>query len=166
MKHSEVLNLKRSHLVREIVETVVLTVLIFFAIRFVIQGNLISGISMEPGLVDNQYVMVNKIAYLFHSPERGDVIVFHKPQNTSDDLIKRVIGLPGDTIKTDSTHIWINDVLLREPYIKAPPDRPLNPIADTWLPVSLLGAPGYHPQRVHRRQSRPRLLAPHQHTPY
>ncbi len=132
MKHSEVLNLKRSHLVREIVETVVLTVLIFFAIRFVIQGNLISGISMEPGLVDNQYVMVNKIAYLLHSPERGDVIVFHKPQNTNDDLIKRVIGLPGDTVKTDSTHIWVNDVLLRETYINAPANRPLNPIADTW----------------------------------
>jgi len=118
--------------VREIVETVALTGLIFVIIRFTIQGSHVSGISMEPGLVENQNVMVNKIAYIFHSPERGDVIVLHNPQNTNEDLIKRVVGLPGDTIKIDSMHIWVNDVPLKEPYINAPPNVPLNRVAKTW----------------------------------
>lgn len=121
--------MKRSHLAREIIETLVLTILIFIAIRFVIQSYHVSGTSMQPGLVSNQYVMVNKVAYLFHSPERGDVIVLHDPQNTNEDLIKRVIGLPGDTVRTDSTHVWVNNVLLDE---KAYISTPANPSANTW----------------------------------
>ena len=125
--------MKRSHLIREIVETVALTVVIFVIIHFLIQSYHVSGTSMEPGLVDNQYVMVNKSAYLFHSPARGDVIVFHNPQNTNEDLIKRIIGLPGDTIQTDSNNIWVNNVLINEKaYINAPPNTPLNPGSKTW----------------------------------
>jgi signal peptidase I len=119
---------KRSHLVREIVETLVLTTLIFFALRFVIQSYHVSGISMQPGLVDGQYVMVNKTAYLLHGPERGDVIVFHNPQKPGDDLIKRIIGLPGDIIRTDSSRIWVNNVLLNETYVSSPS----NPETSTW----------------------------------
>ena len=52
---------------------------------------------MQPDFETNEYVLVNKVAYLFHQPERGDVIVFHYPLDTSEDFIKRVIGLPGDT---------------------------------------------------------------------
>jgi signal peptidase I len=126
--------LKRSHLVREIVETVVLTIVIFLVIHLAIQSYHVSGTSMEPGLIDNEYVMVNKIAYLFHGPERGDVVVFHNPQNPNEDLIKRVIGLPGDTVKTNSTEVRVNDVLLDEKaYISAPTNTPLNPGAKTWL---------------------------------
>ncbi len=55
---------------------------------------------MQPSLKNNQFVLVNKLAYLFHTPERGDVIVFHWPRDTNKDLIKRVIGLPGDVIVT------------------------------------------------------------------
>jgi signal peptidase I len=125
--------LKRSHLAREIIETLVLTILIFIAIRFVIQSYHISGISMEPGLQNDQYVMVNKVAYLFNGPQRGDVIVLHNPRQTDQDLIKRVIGLPGDTVRTDSTHVWVNNVLLSEgAYINAPANVPLNPSASTW----------------------------------
>jgi signal peptidase I len=120
--------LKRSHLVREIVETVVLTLLIFLAIRFVIQSYHVEGMSMEPGLTSNEFVMVNKVAYLFQSPQRGDVIVFHYPRNTSVDYIKRIIGIPGDTIKIDSTRVWVNGVLLKESYIS----EPINPRAKTW----------------------------------
>jgi signal peptidase I len=120
--------LKRSHLAREIIETVALTLIIFLVIRFAIQSYRVSGPSMEPGLNDNEYVIVNKMAYLFHAPERGDVIVFHYPLNTSEDFIKRIIGLPGDTIKVDSTHVWVDGVLLKESYISAP----ANPLAQTW----------------------------------
>jgi signal peptidase I len=109
--------LKRSHLAREIVETLALTILIFLAIHFTVQNYQISGPSMQNTLHSGQFVLVNKIAYLFHAPERGDVIVFHEPDQPDRDLIKRVIGLPGDTIKLDGTTVWINGTQLNEPYI-------------------------------------------------
>lgn len=109
--------MKRSHLAREIVETIALTILIFLAIHFTVQNYQISGPSMQNNLHSGQFVLVNKIAYLFHAPERGDVIVFHEPDNPSRDLIKRVIGLPGDKITLDGTNIWVNGTQLDEPYI-------------------------------------------------
>jgi signal peptidase I len=109
----------RSHLAREIVETIALTVLIFLAIRVTVQNYQISGISMQNTLQNSQFVLVNKIAYLFHTPERGDVIVFHEPDHPDRDLIKRVIGLPGDTIALDSSNVWVNGTELNEPYITA-----------------------------------------------
>jgi signal peptidase I len=119
---------KRSQLGREIVEIVAITVLIFIVVRFVIQSYHVESANMQPGLTLNQYVMVNKTAYLFRGIERGDVVVFHSPRNTNQDFIERVIGLPGDTIQMDSTTIKINGVQLKEPYVKVP----TNPLATTW----------------------------------
>lgn len=119
----------RSHLVREIVEIVVLTVLIFFLVRLVVQTYRVDGQSMEPSLKMNEYALINKVAYTFKAPERGDVIVFHYPRNTSVDYIKRIIGLPGDTVRIDSTHVWVNDKLLNE---KAYISSPSNPFAKIW----------------------------------
>ncbi|HYA99833.1 MAG TPA: signal peptidase I [Ktedonobacteraceae bacterium] len=113
MKHS-------SHLVREIIETLALTLVIFVVIHFTVQNFMVDGTSMEPGLLNGQYVLVNKLAYLFHTPERGDVIVFHFPKDTNVDLIKRVIGVPGDVIVIDGKSVRVNGVLLNEPYIMAP----------------------------------------------
>ncbi len=87
---------------------------------------MVDGTSMEPGLQNGQYVLVNKLAYLFHTPERGDVIVFHFPKDTNIDLIKRVIGVPGDVIVIDGTTVRVNGILLNEPYIMAP----MNPAGD------------------------------------
>ena len=112
MKHS-------SHLVREIIETHALTFIIFVVIHFTVQNYMVDGTSMLPGLQNNQYVLVNKLAYLFHVPERGDVIVFHWPVDTNKDLIKRVIGVPGDVIAIDNKTVRVNGVLLNEPYISA-----------------------------------------------
>lgn len=120
--------MKRSHLAREIVETIVLTILIFLVIRFVVQSYHVVGTSMQPSLANDEYVLVNKIAYLFHPPERGDVIVFHYPLDTNQDFIKRVIGLPGDVITTDATNVWVNGVQLKEPYIS----KKANPSGNTW----------------------------------
>ena len=127
-KNKARLKLKRSHLAREIVETVALTILIFVVIHFVIQSYRVEGPSMLPGLQTNEYVLVNKEAYLFHAPERGDVIVFHYPLDTTRDFIKRIIGLPGDTITVDETHVWVNCVLLKEPYISTP----ANTLGHSW----------------------------------
>lgn len=122
MKHS-------SHLVREIIETLALTFIIFLVIHFTVQNYMVDGTSMQPGLNNNQYVLVNKLSYLFHAPERGDVIVFHWPKDTNKDLIKRVIGLPGDVIVIDSKTVRVNGVLLTETYIKAP----ANPAGNRWV---------------------------------
>lgn len=115
--------MKRSHLAREIIETLALTLIIFLVIHFTVQNYMVEGTSMQPSLNTNQFVLVNKLAYLFHAPERGDVIVFHWPVDTTKDLIKRVIGLPGDTIVITSYTVQVDGVVLKEPYIKAP----LNP---------------------------------------
>jgi len=122
------LKLKRSHLAREIVETIALTILIFAVIHFVIQTYRVEGPSMQPGLTPDEYVLVNKAIYLFHAPERGDVIVFHYPLDTTRDFIKRIIGLPGDTITVNQTNVWVNGVKLKEPYISSP----ANPTGRTW----------------------------------
>jgi len=90
---------------------------------------MVDGTSMLPGLKNNQYVLVNKLAYLFHVPERGDVIVFHWPVDTNKDLLKRLIGVPGDVIVIDNKTVRINGVLLNEPYISAP----ANPAGNTWV---------------------------------
>ncbi len=120
--------MKRSHLAREIVETVVLTILIFLTIRFVLQSYHVEGPSMQPGLTTDQYVLVNKTAYLFRAPERGDVVVFHAPRDPGKDYIKRVIGLPGDVIQTDDANVWVNGVQLNETYIA----EKYNPSGISW----------------------------------
>ncbi|HEY7346748.1 MAG TPA: signal peptidase I [Ktedonobacterales bacterium] len=108
---------RRAHLAREIIETIVLAVVIFVAIRLSVQTFRVEGDSMLPGLDSGQYVLVNRLAYLFHGPTRGDVIVFHYPVNPNEDFIKRVIGLPGDTVQVTPTQITVNGAALKEPYI-------------------------------------------------
>lgn len=119
---------KRTRLVRELIETIALTLLIFLVIRFAAQSFRVDGPSMQPGLHTNEFVLVNKVAYLFHPPQRGDVIVFHYPVNPSQDFIKRIIGIPGDTIQTTSNAVIVNGQMLREPYISTP----FNYDSNTW----------------------------------
>lgn len=111
---------KSSHLAREIVETLALTLIIFVVIHFTIQNYQVDGTSMVSTLQNNEYVLVNKQAYLFSPPSRGDVIVFAWPVDTTKDLIKRVIGLPGDTIITTNSTVEVDGVVLNEPYVKVP----------------------------------------------
>ena len=111
---------KSSHLAREIVETLALTLIIFVVIHFTVQNYQVDGTSMETTLHNNEYVLVNKQAYLFQPPARGDVIVFVWPVDTTKDLIKRVIGIPGDTIVTTSSTVQLDGVVLNEPYVKVP----------------------------------------------
>ena len=108
---------KRTRLIRELVETVALTLLIFLVIRFAAQSFRVDGQSMEPGLHTDEFVLVDKAAYLFQSPQRGDVIVFHYPLDPSKDFIKRIIGLPGDTVQTTSNKVIVDGQILHEPYI-------------------------------------------------
>jgi signal peptidase I len=108
---------KRYRLVREVIETVVLTLLMFMVIRFAVQNFNIEGTSMEPSLHNQELILVDKWTYLFRPPARGDVVVFIAPPNPSQDYIKRVIGLPGDTITIQNTTVIVDGVTLNETYV-------------------------------------------------
>jgi signal peptidase I len=111
---------KSTHLIRELIETIALTLIIFLVIRFAAQSFRVDGASMEPGLHTDEFVIVDKMSYLFQSPQRGDVIVFHYPVDTRKDFIKRIIGLPGDTIHVTSNSVIVDGQILHEPYISHP----------------------------------------------
>lgn len=107
-------------MVREVVETVGLAVIIFLIIRVGIQNYRIEGASMEPNFHDGEYLIVNKLAYRLGEYERGDVIVFKYPNDPSKDYIKRVIGLPGDTVEIRGGELYVNNTLINEPYPHMP----------------------------------------------
>jgi signal peptidase I len=71
---------------------------------------------MEPNLHTGQFLIVSRLAYRLGEPQRGDIIVFHYPDNPSEDYVKRIIGTPGDTITVENGMVYINGSLLDEPY--------------------------------------------------
>lgn len=101
---------------REFFETLALALLIFFLIRSMVQNFRIEGISMEPNFHHGQFLIINKLAYKLGRPARGDVVVFHYPRDPNRDFIKRVIGLPGDTVEVRQGQVFINGAPLYEPY--------------------------------------------------
>jgi len=123
---------------RETAEVLVLAVAIAAGFRtFVAESRFIPSGSMIPTLKIDDRLMVEKITYLFHSPERGDIVVFSAPdrliaqepsQDKSRALIKRVIGLPGDKVEGMDGQIFVNDQPLAENYISAPINRNFLPV--------------------------------------
>lgn len=101
---------------REIAETIILTLVIFLLIRTVVQNFRVEGMSMEPNFHDGQFLLINKLAYKLGDLERGDVIVFRYPRDPSRDFIKRVIGLPGETVEVINGQVYINGQLLDDDY--------------------------------------------------
>jgi signal peptidase I len=106
-------------------------ILVAIVIRtFVLQAFYIPSASMDPTLKIDDKVLVNKLSYKFHGIHRGDIVVFKRPPQETDaeikDLIKRVIGLPGDRIEGRGGHVYINGKLLHEPYLHQA-SRPLTP---------------------------------------
>ena len=95
---------------REILVISITGVVIFIGLQTTVQSFIVIGSSMEPSFQNGQRLLVNKTVYKFHEPERGDVIVFHLPDNQKVDYIKRIIALPGDTveIKTGTVYIYKN----------------------------------------------------------
>lgn len=105
----------------DILETLVLAVILYFLINAVSARVRVDGFSMRPTLQDGEYILVSKLAYKFGEPARGDIVVFVFPVNPEEDLIKRIIGLPGDTVTVQDGVLSINGVVMEEPYINAPP---------------------------------------------
>jgi signal peptidase I len=113
---------KRYRLVREVIETVILTLLMFLVIRFAVQNFNVEGPSMEPTLHNGELILVDKWSYFFRAPQRGDVIVFVAPPHPDQDYVKRIIGIPGDHVIVDDTKVYVDGVLLNETYV-SPPDQ-------------------------------------------
>ena len=109
------------HFLVDLLETIVLAVVLFFAINAVSARVRVDGFSMQPTLQDGEYVLVNRLAFRNNLPARGDIIVFVSPQSPDLDLIKRVIGLPDDTVKISDGKVQVNGQTLDEPYIAAAP---------------------------------------------
>jgi signal peptidase I len=133
---------KTGGLAWELLQTIVLTLAIFLGVRAIVQNFRVEGASMEPTLQTGQYLLINKapyfhiegtpfdhllpsshqgsIDYPFGGPQRGDVVVFRAPTQPDKDFIKRIIGLPGDTILVKNGQVFVNGEALDEPYIHFP----------------------------------------------
>lgn len=116
-------------LLRSIIETFLLTAIIFLVVNLLVGRFQIQQVSMLPTLHEGERVIVDKISYGLHPPERGDIIVFSG--HGALDLIKRVIGLPGETIEIHDSQVFINGQALIEPYLTQPTggDMPAQQIA-------------------------------------
>ncbi len=134
---------KQASLVREIIETLLLAILIFVAVRAVVLNFRVDGLSMTPSLDNNEMLLVNRNAYLsfdtwsfvdwvpgvehrepntvypFSPPERGDIVVFNAPVSSADKpYIKRVVGLEGETVEIRNNGVYIDGQLIDEPYLE------------------------------------------------
>jgi signal peptidase I len=113
----------------EIIKFILLAVCVVIPVRmFVMQPFIVSGSSMFPTFQDGQYLIVDELSYHFREPARGDVIVFKPPMNLKTYYIKRIIGLPGETVIINGANIIIKNeahpqgFILTQPYIETPSD--------------------------------------------
>lgn len=114
----------QEHPLLEIIKFSLIALLIVIPIRmFIAQPFIVSGASMEDTFHNNEYLIVDQLSYHLGDPKRGDVAIFRYPQDPSKFFIKRVIGIPGDTVVIDGSEVIIRNVsspagfLLREPYV-------------------------------------------------
>jgi signal peptidase I len=110
----------------ELLETVVLAVILYFGIDAVIARVRVENISMKPTLVPGEFLMVNKLAYKLGRPKYGDIVVFH--YDPTEDFIKRIIGLPGDTVEVKDGAVYVNQHAFTEPYVAEAPNY-----TGTWI---------------------------------
>jgi signal peptidase I len=115
----EKINWKR--FVIDIFETLLLAVILFVGINTISARVRVDGTSMQPTLEHGEFILVNKISYRLGEVERGDIIVFNYPLNLEEELIKRVIGIPGDRILVQNSQVSVNGQTLNEPYIAQAP---------------------------------------------
>ncbi len=115
---------------RDLVETIIPALLIALAINFfVAQPTLVRGYSMEPTLHQEERLLVEKVSYRFHQPQRGDIVVLKVAQEPIP-LVKRVIGLPGETVEIRQGKVYVNGQHLDEPYLRQTPygNMPARPV--------------------------------------
>jgi signal peptidase I len=104
-------------LLYDVIETIILAVVIWFAVNLTTARFIVEGSSMEPTLHTGQYLLIDRLGYQFGEPRHGDIVVFHYPINPVDDYVKRVIGVPGDEVRIQSSSVFVNGQVISEPYI-------------------------------------------------
>jgi len=112
-------------IIKEIVDVGVFLVAVFTLLQLALPRSEVHGKSMEPTFVEGQRLIISRVNYMIGDPQRGDIVVFNSPESDNDDpsLIKRVVGLPGETVEIKEREVYINGVKLNEPYIKEPCTR-------------------------------------------
>ena len=106
--------------VKDILEVVLISLLLYLSINAVSARIRVESVSMQPTLFAENFVVVNKLAYRFGEPERGDIVVFEYPPDPKQDpYIKRVIGLPGEQVQIAGGTVSINGIQIQEPYLAA-----------------------------------------------
>lgn len=125
----------------EIAEVFIIALIAVAIVKyFLIQPFIVNGASMEPNFYNGDYLLIDELSYRFREPERGDVIVFHSPQDYSIYYIKRIIGLPGETVEVKNNQVTVyNDqdkkgFVLKEDYL--PSNLTWAP-KDTALPIKI-----------------------------
>ena len=105
----------------DVVETILLALILYFAIDAVFARVRVENISMETTFMPGDVLVVNKLAYKLGDYKTGDVVIFHNPNYEQEDFIKRIIGTPGDTVVIKDGKVYVNGNLLEENYILQPP---------------------------------------------
>jgi signal peptidase I len=100
-----------SRAIREFIILLVIAGAVYLGMRFSVHTYIVYGPSMQPNFVDNEWIIVNKLTYRFHDPQRGDIIVFKPPFNEKKNYIKRIIGLPGEVVEVrgGKTYVYKTD---------------------------------------------------------
>jgi signal peptidase I len=122
-------------------------VLAFIFVIFIYQPVQVEGTSMLPGLTNHERIFINKFVYRFEPVRRGDIVVFHFPLDPSKSYIKRVIGLPGETVQVRKGHVYIDGRELKEPYV------PSGFLDDNSYPPVTLAPDNYYVLGDHRDAS-------------
>jgi len=120
-------NLFKSKTFWENVAIVFIAILLFVGLRLTIQSSVVDGPSMENTFLNGERVLVDKLAYKFGAPQRGDVIIFHPPISSTSPFIKRIIGLPGERVEIENGTVTVakpdgSMIILNEPYIRESPN--------------------------------------------
>lgn len=105
----------------EFLQTIIIAALLFLVVNLLTARIRVEGDSMEPTLHNNEFVVVNKLAYFRSPPERGDIVVFRFPLDPARRFVKRIVALPGETVHVEDGRVYVDGVSLSEPYVAAAP---------------------------------------------
>jgi signal peptidase I len=118
---------KARAVVGEVLETIVLTLVIFFVIQLLVRNFRVVGTSMEPNLHNGQYLIIDKVSYRLGSPHYGDVVVFEPPNRPGEDYVKRIIGLPGQLVEIRNGQVFVDNQAMHEPFTVRPGSYSMEP---------------------------------------
>lgn len=103
---------------RAFIREIVIMILIVGAMQFLLPRSIVKGHSMEPNLEDGQRLAGSPIPYIFGEPQRGDIVMLYPVEEDGPNLVKRIIGLPGELVRIEAGHVYVNDQLIEESYLQ------------------------------------------------